>query len=98
MHRIRHFGLAVALMLAPGCTEREVGMTADVSGLDIFWEAIEILQRDEEPSDSLWDAMWSTPGYALFERFESRRSSLMSSLLMNVSRTTHRFGRRQTVF
>lgn len=80
MHRIRHFGLTVALMLASGCAEREVGVTADVSGLDVFWDVTEILQRDEEPSDSLWDAMWNTPGYALFERFERRRSTLTRAM------------------
>ena len=48
----------------------------DFSGVDPFWAVHDSLVRDVEPPDSLWDALWSTPGYAVFDAVERRRPAL----------------------
>lgn len=52
----------------------------ETSSLDRFWEVHDILQQDREPSDSVWNALWSTPGYALLETRERRRVSLTRAM------------------
>lgn len=48
----------------------------DFSGVDAFWRVYEVLKNDREPTAEEWDAMFSTPGYALVESKERRRNSL----------------------
>lgn len=57
-----------ALVLAAACvgpTRRPSGGAVDVSGLAPFWAVAETLQRDEEPPEAAWDALFRTPGYAV---------------------------------
>lgn len=61
-----------ALFLACGQSAGTAG-AFDFSGADLFWEVHDSLARDVEPPDSLWEALWSTPGYALLDRREGRR-------------------------
>jgi hypothetical protein len=82
----RRLGAAIALlMLAAGCVpaRQTAGRPAtrfDVSALPIFWEVHDALRRGDEPPDSLWNVLWSVPGYALLEAKERRRSMLTRGL------------------
>lgn len=37
----------------------------DFTAIDEFWRAVDLLQKDVEPSDSQWQALLATPGYRL---------------------------------
>jgi len=37
----------------------------DFSGVDRFWQIVDILSRDSEPTESQWQALLATPGYRL---------------------------------
>lgn len=69
--------LAVGLMAAmPISAAGQQIREPDFSGLDAFWAVFDTLSADAEPSDRLWDELWSTPGYALLDEREHRRSDL----------------------
>jgi hypothetical protein len=77
--------LTIPAMLAAGCApprHAAVHLAAqfDLSALPIFWEVHDRLRRGEEPTDSLWNALWGTPGYALLEAKERRRATLSRAL------------------
>ena len=44
----------------------------DFTGVQKFWEVIEILQNDLEPTDEIWNELFETPGY---KEFTSREMS-----------------------
>jgi hypothetical protein len=83
---MRQLGAAIALVMpAAGCAPARHSPgppTArfDASALPIFWEVHDRLRRGEEPPDSLWNVLWSVPGYALLEAKERRRSMLTRGL------------------
>ena len=52
----------------------------DTSGLVHFWRIADMLAEGREPADTVWDAMWSTPGYATLERREGRRALLTTAM------------------
>jgi Putative zinc dependent peptidase (DUF5700) len=52
----------------------------DLSAIPVFWAVHDLLRRGVEPSDSLWGALWSAPGYALLETKERRRAMLTRGL------------------
>jgi hypothetical protein len=52
----------------------------DTSGLEQFWHIERLLAQGIEPADSVWDAMWSTPGYETLERRERRRAVLTTGM------------------
>ncbi len=67
----------LGLLLTGACAGRDDPEYAfDFSGIDPFWDVHDTLAADAEPSDSLWEALWNTPGYELLERVERRRSAL----------------------
>jgi hypothetical protein len=37
----------------------------DLSGVDAFWPIVEMLSRDQQPTDAQWHALTTTPGYRL---------------------------------
>ena len=77
-HRpVKPLVVILGLLLVGACAERDVPEYAfDFSGIDPFWDVHDTLAADAEPSDSLWEALWNTPGYELLERVERRRSAL----------------------
>ena len=48
----------------------------DIASIPLFWRIHDTLKQNREPADSLWDALWATPGYALLEQKERRRADL----------------------
>jgi len=52
----------------------------DTASIPLFWRIHDTLKQDLEPADSLWDALWATPGYALLQARERRRADLTRAL------------------
>jgi hypothetical protein len=50
--------------------------TADFSGVSEFWRIADQLRSDREPSDSAWNRLFATPGYAALDARERRRASI----------------------
>lgn len=48
----------------------------DFSGVDEFWQIQGTLASGREPTRKSWDRLFATPGYALLEERERRRSAL----------------------
>lgn len=44
----------------------------DFSGMTIFWEIMEILEKDSMPSDEKWEELFNTPGYVTGNEHEFR--------------------------
>jgi len=77
MSSLPWIGLGSALALAwTGCTDADRPATADrapreearsaaidVTALEPFWQIVDTLSADREPSPELWEALLSTPGY-----------------------------------
>jgi hypothetical protein len=69
--------LVVCALASGACTAADQATDMfDISGIEPFWDVHDTLAADAEPSDSLWEALWSTPGYALLEGVERRRPAL----------------------
>lgn len=75
---MRTIVVLLILSLASGTTAAQSGL--DTSSLQHFWQVYEILHDDREPSDSIWNALWATPGYALLETRERRRTALTQAM------------------
>lgn len=48
----------------------------DTSGLQLFWETVDILVTDRSPTDAEWDRLLQHPGYAQIERQGSRAGAV----------------------
>ncbi|HVT38618.1 MAG TPA: DUF5700 domain-containing putative Zn-dependent protease [Gemmatimonadaceae bacterium] len=73
--------LVVIIMAAlAGTAAAQTTPIIDVSGLDQFWRIESVLAQGGEPADSVWDAMWATPGYAMLESREGRRRLLTTAM------------------
>jgi len=46
------------------------GSTIDVSAIGPFWQIVDSLSQDAEPSSGLWKALFDTPGYRALTRSE----------------------------
>jgi len=42
----------------------------DVSGIELFWQVVDSLSEDQEPSQELWRALFATPGYSALTQSE----------------------------
>lgn len=51
-------------------------LTFDVSAMEKAFEIMDILERDQEPSEGQWDALLKTPGYATMLNQERNRGPL----------------------
>ncbi|MFH1194457.1 MAG: DUF5700 domain-containing putative Zn-dependent protease [bacterium] len=45
----------------------------DFSAIEKFWEVVDILESDKEPSAKLWDELFNTPGYKTLIQSEFRK-------------------------
>jgi len=70
----------VLLILSLASDTAAAQSSLDTSSLQHFWQVYEILHDDREPSDSIWNALWATPGYALLETRERRRTTLTRAM------------------
>jgi hypothetical protein len=61
-----------------GCSTPSVD--PDFSGIVLFWELAETLQRDETPDASDWDALFATPGYATMRAHDNSDRALKATL------------------
>jgi hypothetical protein len=52
----------------------------DTTGIPLFWQIHDVLAADREPGDSLWNALWRTPGYAMLQERERRRPALTTAM------------------
>jgi len=78
-HR-RSFPAVVVLAacgLATGCTESPAPNPdragIDFSGIERFWEVVDMLSQDAEPPAELWDALFATDGYRALTESEFER-------------------------
>ena len=46
----------------------------DVSGIELFWQVVDSLSEDREPSPELWRTLFETPGYSALTRSEFESS------------------------
>lgn len=53
---------------------------ADFSGVAQFWRLVDILQTQGEPTQSAWDELFATPGYAALEDRERRRAAIVLAM------------------
>jgi len=64
----------ICVLALPGdVVRKKEARGADFSGLDQFLELTAVLEKDEEPADAQWDALFATPGYAVLLRSEFQR-------------------------
>ncbi len=64
---------ALLLLCACGREQPEPNPGFDFSGLDRFWEVVEILEADLYPFPDVWDSLFATPGYAALTESEFTR-------------------------
>jgi hypothetical protein len=55
------------------------GSAVDFSGIELFWQIVDLLSQDEEPSPELWRALFATPGYRALTRSEFEPSFFQGS-------------------
>lgn len=79
-----HVFVSVAVGLGLTCAapaqSMDDGPTYDTSGLDIFWETVDILAEDREPSEAEWSRLLEHPGYRVIERKGSRAEPLRTCM------------------
>jgi hypothetical protein len=67
----RFFVLAGLLILAVSRGMTQPAPPAfDFSGIDRFWTIVSVLERDREPAEEQWTALFQTPGYRELMRHE----------------------------
>ncbi len=54
-------------------------------GIEKFWEIHDVLQQDQEPSDEMWEALFTSPGYLQLDLVE-RRSRWMKPVFRKAYR------------
>lgn len=72
--------VTLLMALAPLRATAQDILPAEASGISRFWQAQQLLSRDVEPPDSLWNAMWDTPGYRMLHEVERRRPALTTAM------------------
>lgn len=76
--------VGVAVSLGLSCTapaqSMDDGPTYDTSGLDIFWEMVDILAADRAPTEAEWNRLLEHPGYRVIERSGSRAAPLRTCM------------------
>ena len=60
----------------PAASDR---FAVDLSAIRIFWQIVDLLSEDKEPSPELWRALFDTPGYRALTRSEFRPSFFQGS-------------------
>jgi hypothetical protein len=68
--------LAASVSVRAQAVPRPEPTAADLTGLEKFLELTAILEKDQEPAQELWDAMYATPGYAVLLQREFQRDYL----------------------
>lgn len=46
------------------------GDAIDLGAIELFWQIVDLLSQDEEPSPELWEALFATPGYSALTQSE----------------------------
>jgi len=73
----RIFVFLVTITLSLSFISGQKGMNInpgfDFSGIERFWEIVDVLEQDLEPAEAQWDALFETPGYAEILRHEFSR-------------------------
>ena len=62
--------LSASLLLCACEPEPVINPNFDFSGMDRFWEVVEILEADLYPFPEVWDSLFATPGYAALTESE----------------------------
>ena len=78
-YRVLLLAAIVIALLAPQArsqTAEPTRGTADFSGVSEFWRLADQLRSDHEPSDSAWNSLFATPGYAALDAREKRRAPI----------------------
>ena len=80
--------LVSAISVAASCsiqakipTHKPAGgqFSINYSGVELFWRIYDVLRQDREPTPTLWDELFSSPGYAALERKVHKRKVLTES-------------------
>jgi hypothetical protein len=58
--------IVLILSLSSCSIVREPDSNLDFSGVDLFWKLADTIQNNTEPSEYLWEELFSTPGYKTF--------------------------------
>lgn len=88
---IRHTALSVffclGCLLWAGCTSPSDTSSAEptsafvTEGVDRFWQVVDILERDESPTDAEWDTLFAAPGYAYYFTEENHSQAEFKELM-----------------
>ena len=67
-------------------------------GIDVFYRTVDLLIRDEEPTQLVWDELFDAPGYAQLDEVENRSASVpgLMELVYRPSRRDELEARRGT--
>lgn len=72
--------IALVLLLItislPGLAQDGLNPTFEFSGVDNFWEIVDLLKADRDPTDAQWSRLFTTPGYAELIQREFKQNRL----------------------
>lgn len=73
------------VFLEYGCTKdtKNLNPNFDFSSLEQFWNIVDILKTDKEPTGEEWDSLFTTSGYATLIGREISRKSFMNRLRLS---------------
>ena len=79
MHTLRTCTIT-ALTTVLACSPGDSPYAFDVSALPLFWQTVDILAQDQEPTDEEWSRLFDHPGYQQIER-SGRRATVLRDVM-----------------
>jgi hypothetical protein len=70
------FIIILALVTSLAFSQEQLNPTFEFSGIDNFWEIVDALKEEKDPSQAQWDKLFQTPGYAVLIKREFAREKL----------------------
>lgn len=82
-----------------GLKDRNENINAgfDFSGIKEFWKIVDILKADIEPSSDQWNALLSTPGYAVLIRREFKKPGFFEDYMRAVYMPSQKHRREELI-
>lgn len=68
--------ILIFVFVSSSYSQDKLNPNFEFSGVDNFWEIVDTLKTDKEPTSEQWDKLFDTPGYAVLIRREFKREKL----------------------
>ena len=72
--------ISICFSFISGQATKNINPGFDFSGIERFWEIVDVLEQDLEPAEAQWDALFETPGYAEILRHEFSRKYFQDTI------------------